>query len=262
MTLKQRLQLPGIDERRADLLPVGGWVLTTAAATLDVEELVHSEWGFREGAVLDALGIRQDTAPSFTDLRRRSVDRLVRMWGEDPRYLDLVAAVAETLFDGTRELHGLGVREREWLGHAARLHTIGSRISPARLHKHGAYLVEHGGLRGFSPEEIAILASVVRFQRGKDPRPVYAPYSGLPAGIKRTCVVLVGIFRIAHAIARGPEDEGLVVTTKLREKGPRIRVAGSSNPEAVLVEAAEASGLLERTLEAAIAVETTVSGTS
>jgi exopolyphosphatase/guanosine-5'-triphosphate,3'-diphosphate pyrophosphatase len=255
LTLAERLRLSGIDERRAELLPVGGWVLTTVAAALGVSSLIHSEWGLREGAVLDAVGLADLPPPPPAELRRRSVGRLVRAWGEDPAHVGRVARIAAELFDQTGELHGLGGREREWLEHAAWLHEIGTAISPARFHKHGAYLVEHGGLRGFSPTEVAAIASIVRFQRGKDPRPVYPPFAGLPDEGREACIALTGILRIAHAIARGPEGDALDVSVRPRGDRLRIRVEGSANPDAAVAEARRLVGLLERSLGRTVEIE-------
>lgn len=259
LTLEERLRLPGIDERRAELLPAGGWILTTAAAAFGATELVHSEWGLREGIVLDALGLADAPTPEPAELRRRSVDRLVRAWGEDPGHVGTVARIAVRLFDGTAGLHGLGERERELLEHAARLHEIGTGISPARYHKHGAYLIENAGLRGFSPGEIAVIASIVRFQRGKDPRPAYPPFSGLRERTRQAAVVLTGILRIGHAIARGLEGEDLDVVVKLRDAGIRIRVTGAADPEAAVVDARAAVALLERSLGRAVEVDAVAS---
>jgi exopolyphosphatase/guanosine-5'-triphosphate,3'-diphosphate pyrophosphatase len=248
LSLAERLRVPGVDERRAGLLPAGGWILTSAAAELGAKRLVHSEWGLREGAVLDALGLADRPTPTPAELRRRSVDRLVRAWGEDRGHVDVVARIARRLFDDAAELHGLGVPERELLEHAARLHEIGARISPARLHKHGAYLVENAGLRGFTPDEIAMIASVVRFHRGKDPRPVYPPFAALSDPERETVVLLVGVLRIAHAIGRGPEGDRLEIATGLPDGVVRVLVSGSGNPDAAVAEARSAAALLGRTL--------------
>jgi exopolyphosphatase/guanosine-5'-triphosphate,3'-diphosphate pyrophosphatase len=255
MSLAERLRLRGIDERRAELLPAGGWILTSAASVLAANELVHSEWGLREGVVLDALGLAGVPGPASVELRRRSVDRLVRAWGEDPTHVGLVARVCTQLFDALAPLHGLGRPEREWLEHAARLHEIGTAISPARYHKHGAYLVENAGLRGFAPEDVASIASIVRFQRGKDPRPVYPPFAELPEAARRACVALTGILRVAHAVARGPEGAGLDVSVRIRDGGVRLLVAGAANPEAAVWEARQAAALLETALGRPVTVD-------
>jgi exopolyphosphatase/guanosine-5'-triphosphate,3'-diphosphate pyrophosphatase len=249
LTLAERLRLPGIDERRAELLPAGGWILTAAAGALGAGELIHSEWGLREGAILDALGLADRPAPAPPELRRRSVQRLVRAWGEDPAHVGLVARVSTRLFEGTRKLHGLGADERELLDHAAWLHEIGTAISPARFHKHGAYLVEHAGLRGFTPQEVASMASIVRFQRGKDPRPVYPPFAALSEHERDACIALTGILRVAHAIARGPEHDDLDVSVGTRDGKVRIRVERSVNPEAAVAEARLSAALFERALD-------------
>jgi exopolyphosphatase/guanosine-5'-triphosphate,3'-diphosphate pyrophosphatase len=248
LTLAERLRLAGIDERRAELLPAGGLILVAAASALGASELVHSEWGLREGVVLNALGLANRPPPAPAELRRRSVDRLVRGWGEDPTHVGLVGRIAERIFDGLAAVHGLGDREREWLRHAASLHEIGTAISPARFHKHGAYLVENAGLRGFSPEEVAAVASLVRFQRGKDPRPVFPPFAELPEPIREACVVLTGILRVGHAIARGPEGDALDVEVVVDDGVARLGVAGSANPDVVVDDARLASALLASSL--------------
>ncbi|HEU4831340.1 MAG TPA: Ppx/GppA phosphatase family protein [Actinomycetota bacterium] len=254
LSLADRLRVPGVDERRAGLLPAGGWILTSAAAELGAKRLVHSEWGLREGAVLDALGLADQPTPTPDELRRRSVDRLVRAWGEDRRHVDVVARIAQRLFDDTAGLHGLWVLERELLGHAARLHEIGARISPARLHKHGAYLVENAGLRGFTPDEIAMIACLVRFHRGKDPRPVYPLFAALSDADREIVVMLVGLLRIAHAIGRGPEGDRLEVVTGPRDGVVQVVISGSDNPDAAVAEARSAAALLGRTLGARIEI--------
>ena len=248
LTLAQRLRLPGIDERRAELLPAGGWILTAAARVLGAQELIHSEWGLREGIVLDRLGLADLPAPTPADLRRRSVERLVAGWSVDVRHPALVGRLAGELLDGLAELHDLNARDRELLVHAALLHEIGNAISPGRYHKHGAYLVENGGLRGFGPDEIAVIASIVRFQRGKEPRDVYAPFRDLPAARRDATVLLTGILRLTHAIGRGDEPETIGTEVEVRPKTIRIGVVGSNHPDAVIEEALAAAPLLERSL--------------
>jgi exopolyphosphatase/guanosine-5'-triphosphate,3'-diphosphate pyrophosphatase len=55
LDLRERLALPGMPPRRAPMLPIGAAILETFAVTLGVDHFVVSEWGLREGALLDAI---------------------------------------------------------------------------------------------------------------------------------------------------------------------------------------------------------------
>src|SRR4029079_13902466 len=135
----------------------------TALGVFGADGAVHSEWGLREGVILEEIGAPAPVSPG--DDREPAVTRLARRWGAAGEHPGTVRAHALELFDETEELHGLEDHERELLAYAARLHDIGERISPDKSHRHGAYLVEHGGLRGFSPQEVAMMASMIRFHR-------------------------------------------------------------------------------------------------
>jgi exopolyphosphatase/guanosine-5'-triphosphate,3'-diphosphate pyrophosphatase len=56
-TLEERLAMPGLSRSRADLLPVGAIILHEATLRLGVEGLTVSDWGLREGVILEALGL-------------------------------------------------------------------------------------------------------------------------------------------------------------------------------------------------------------
>lgn len=55
MSLTQRLSMPGMNRRRAEVVPAGATILAATATVLGIERYVVSEWGLREGAVIDAL---------------------------------------------------------------------------------------------------------------------------------------------------------------------------------------------------------------
>jgi exopolyphosphatase/guanosine-5'-triphosphate,3'-diphosphate pyrophosphatase len=52
-----RLRMPGMRRRRVDLLPVGALVLSTLADALELEGYTLTDWGLREGVLLEAVGI-------------------------------------------------------------------------------------------------------------------------------------------------------------------------------------------------------------
>jgi len=59
LDLRQRLALPGMPPRRAPMLPIGAAILEAFAVELGVDHFVVSEWGLREGALLDAVARRR-----------------------------------------------------------------------------------------------------------------------------------------------------------------------------------------------------------
>ena len=164
MALKtsERRRLPGLEEqRRAELLPAGSTLLVTILELFDLDGLITSDWALREGIVLDA--VRSHDPSDWSDdpraLRRASVTGLARRCNSDVAHTAQVARLAKLLFDQTEELHGLDDRDREMLEFAALLHDIGQHVSRKGHHRHAAYLVENGELRGFDPSEVAFLAA-------------------------------------------------------------------------------------------------------
>jgi exopolyphosphatase/guanosine-5'-triphosphate,3'-diphosphate pyrophosphatase len=55
----ERMELPGLTLKRADLLPAGGIVLLATMEAFALEQLELCDWGLREGALIDVLGPRQ-----------------------------------------------------------------------------------------------------------------------------------------------------------------------------------------------------------
>ena len=106
------------------------------------------------------------------------------------------------MFDQTRGIHGLTDREREWLEYAALMHDLGAHISYARHHRHSYYLIKNGDLRGFTPEEVEIVANVARYHRRGHPRKAHVGFASLAKSGRVTVRVLAGILRIADALDR------------------------------------------------------------
>ncbi len=52
----ERLRMPGIRRARADLLPTGSLVLSTAAELLGLDGYTVTDWGLRQGVLLEAIG--------------------------------------------------------------------------------------------------------------------------------------------------------------------------------------------------------------
>jgi exopolyphosphatase/guanosine-5'-triphosphate,3'-diphosphate pyrophosphatase len=168
----ERRRMEGLEPRRVDLVVAGSMFLATAMEVFDFDEMTISEWSLREGILLDVIG-HHDPADWTDDpraIRRASVQGLARRCSFPEDHSRQVARLALDLFDQTEELHGLDAHDRELLEYAALLHDIGEHVAHDGHHRHAAYLIRHGQLRGFAPEEVALLAALARWHRRGDPR--------------------------------------------------------------------------------------------
>ena len=80
--------------------------------------------------------------------------------------------------------------------------TSASTSSNAGHHRHAAYLVRNGQLRGFAPDEIELLAAMVRWHRRGDPR-VSDEFPLLDADAIARVRVLTALLRVADGLDRG-----------------------------------------------------------
>ncbi len=205
MSLKDRLAVAGLDPRRADLAAVGAVLLDTLLTDLRASEITLCDYALREGLVLDyiarnAAHIR--SAERYPDVRRRSVMELAERCGYRAAHAQQVSRLSLALFDATRRRHALGRREREWLEYAGLLHDIGIHISYEGHHKHSYYLIKHGDLRGFDPEEVEVMALVARYHRQGTPKKAHAGYAELPRDRRRAVKVLGALVRLAEGLER------------------------------------------------------------
>jgi exopolyphosphatase/guanosine-5'-triphosphate,3'-diphosphate pyrophosphatase len=205
LDLEGRLELPGLDPRRADLVVAGAVLLDTILQRLGAADLTLCDLALREGIVLDYIRRhRREIAQveRFPDVRRRSTMELAERCQYHPEHAQHVARLALSLFDQTRDAHGLTDRERELLEYAALMHDIGGLISFARHHRHSYYLIKNGDLRGFHPDEIEVMALVARYHRRGTPRRSHAEYADLRAEHRRAVRALASILRVAESLDR------------------------------------------------------------
>ncbi len=204
MNAAERASLPGVDSRRADLLPVGALLVTTIMDMVGIDELIGCEWALREGMVLDAIGHHSSAEwdPDPKAIRRESVLGLCRRSGWNEEHSTKVARLAGELFDGTASLHLLAGTDRELLELGALLHDIGEHVSKDSHERHTAYLIENGRLRGFSPEEIDVLACLGRFHKRGAPKTSFEPFGRFKPADQRKVSMLVALLQIADGLDR------------------------------------------------------------
>jgi exopolyphosphatase/guanosine-5'-triphosphate,3'-diphosphate pyrophosphatase len=205
LNLEERLRIPGLDPRRADLAPAGVVLLDTILRRLGAQEISLCGYSLREGLVLDYIARHREKiarADRYPDVRRRSVMELAERCNYSPEHARQVARLALSLFDQTRGVHALTDRDREWLEYAALLHDIGMHISYDGHHKHTYYLITNGELRGFEPDEIKTIALVARYHRRATPSRKHDGYVDFGRMRRRSIRALSAILRLSESLDR------------------------------------------------------------
>src|SRR5687767_7845132 len=205
LSLEERLAVPGLDPRRADLAVAGSVLFDTIVKRLGADEFTLCDLALREGLVLDYIhrnSARIRKVERYPDVRRRSAIELAERCGYWPEHAQQVAKLALAIFDQTRSVHGLSDRERDWLEYGALLHDVGVHISYERHHRHSYYLIKNGDLRGFDPEEIEIIALIARYHRQAVPKKSHQGYGELPGPLRRSVRTLAAMVRLAEGLDR------------------------------------------------------------
>lgn len=231
LPLEERQRISGLERRRAKLIPAGSILLDIVMELFELDDFTGCEWALREGMVLDAIS-RHDLMDWVGDqslIRKKSVMALGRRYGWDALHARQVAFLATEIFDQTKELHGLSDADRELLEYGALLHDIGEYVSVEGHHKHGAYLVENSNLRGFSPEDIEVLLTLVRFHRGSSPKASFRPFGHLPESRQEQAIRMTAILRLADGLDRG--HSSVVEEIKIEVDDARVRIVLFGNDD-------------------------------
>jgi len=157
------LVLDGLEARRAKVFPGGVVIIAALFEALGLEQVDVSDSALREGVVYDLAGRLH-----HNDIRERSVSALMERFNVDATQANSVVEVVNRLITASQNLQ-LTVSLREMVYWAALLHEIGLTIAHSQFQKHGAYLIQHADLPGFSRQEQNLLGFLVLSQRRKYP---------------------------------------------------------------------------------------------
>lgn len=202
---KDRAKMLALDPQRQDQIVAGSLLVNELFDRLKLKKIRICRSALREGIVLDyaqrhlpELAIRREVP----EPRRRSVMGLARRCEWNRTHSEQVAHLTLEIFDDLKSLHGMGAMERELIEYGALLHDIGWHIGHKGHHKHSMYLVLHGGLKGFSEEEMRVIANIARYHRKSPPKAKHLDYELLSPRARRIVDVGAGILRIADGMDR------------------------------------------------------------
>jgi exopolyphosphatase/guanosine-5'-triphosphate,3'-diphosphate pyrophosphatase len=257
MKEEDRQKVPGIEERRADIIIAGGMLLETILVEAGADSITSCDWSLREGVILDYLR-KHEAEARFSDWRReadisaadsgsglhyaeeqgpveagqsdvrtKSVLSVARRYDYDEPHSRLVARFCREIFAQTRSLHDMTEQDCKLLEYAALLHDIGYHIAPNNHHRHSLYLIKNSEMPGFTGHETAIIANVARYHRGSrltgtmdgKARREHEDFKALSKKYRRQVLRLAAILRIADGLDRPHRQTIQGVSCEISEDG-------------------------------------------
>ena len=154
-----RLKLDALKPERAPVLAGGFAIMTATMSELSVARIDPVGGALRLGVLYDLFG-----RTIAQDIRGVTVERFVERYRIDRDHADRVANLAVGLY--RHAVDGADPTQAQLLEWAALLHETGMSVSHIGFHKHGAYILQHADMPGFSAGEQAHLALLVYGCRG------------------------------------------------------------------------------------------------
>ena len=156
-----KLQNFGIKADRASTFSAGFAILYAAFKVLNIEQMSYNSGALREGLLYDIVGRN-----THEDVRARTIVSLQQRYHIDVAQSERVEATVQHAFEQVAEKWKLLSDENQNLLHwAARIYELGFAISHSQYHKHGAYLLHHSDLPGFTNRIKTLLAMIIRLHR-------------------------------------------------------------------------------------------------
>ncbi len=214
------IDLPGLSDDRKPIIAGGILILEAAFETLGLTRLMVSKAAMREGVLYDMLG-----RGGVDDPRDISIDAMMQRYGVDRAQVERVEETALRLYQQVAARWQLGDDERRMLIWASRVHELGLAIAHSQYHVHGAYLLEHSDIAGFSRQEQLFLAALVRNHRRNISNKSLDALPDRLLDPARRCIALLRLAVLLHR----SHEAGSIPKLDLRLTGNTLEVALSGS---------------------------------
>jgi len=206
MNYGERFALPGMSDKRAEIILAGAVVLLESMNLLNQDKIVLCERALREGVIVDWMlshGFIQDRLRFQSEIRQRSVKKIAKKYHVPLASGERVAKFSLSIFEQTKNyLHNWTKTEKELLWVAAVLHNCGIYVNHGAHHKHSYYLIRNSEVLGYSENELEVIANIARYHRKSKPKKRHPDYIKLSEYQQLMVRQLSAILRIAVALDR------------------------------------------------------------
>ncbi len=212
----KKLDWDGLDDNRRAIFPSGVAILLSCFERLGIESMQAVDAALREGVLYELVGRFNQM-----DVRERSIYGLIHRHHIDQAQAERVRITAQKLFKPLSTSFKEAAEYDATLGWAALLHETGISVSYTQHHKHGAYIIQHSDIDGFTQQEKAVLAFLVRAHRRTFP---LADIEYLPRSWRAPVKIMAVVLRIAVLLhhRRCDDDQPRI---KLKVEGSRWQLS-------------------------------------
>jgi len=158
------IELPGFKPQRQQVFIAGVAILKGIFDTFKIKKMDYSDGALREGALWDLIG-----RSGHEDVRQRTVSSMQERFHVDQAQANRVKSCAQMMLQQLEKDWKLPSTAQNWLLWSAELHEVGLSITHHQFQKHGAYLVQHSDMAGFTRQGQELLAVLLKGHRRKFP---------------------------------------------------------------------------------------------
>ena len=188
-----------VSEQRRPVFPGGFVILETIFEHLKIDRMDISTGALREGVAYDLSGRLHNE-----DSRFQGVKSMLNRFHTDAGQAKRVQQLALDFLDQVKSSWNLeNPVDRKLIIWSSQLHEIGISVSYSQYHHHGAYIVEHSDIEGFSRQVQRVLGLLVHNHRQKI---TLNQIDLLPVNWSKRTLRLVILLRLAIAFLRGRSD--------------------------------------------------------
>ncbi len=194
-----KMLFKSLSTNRRPVFAGGVVVLSAIFEALGIDAMHYSDGALREGLLYDQIGRQHDH-----DVRDKTVARLSKRYSVDLTHAERLEQSVAIIFESLSTTWQLDeLTDLKMLRWAARLHEVGLAIAHSQYHKHGAYLLAHSDMPGFSRQEQRALSFLVRVHRRKFPLDAFDDMMDTDSRNRLTRLAI--ILRLAVVLIRGRE---------------------------------------------------------
>ena len=188
----EEIDLPGFKPLRQQVFIAGVAILKGIFDSFKIKKMNYSDGALREGALWDLIG-----RSGHENVRQRTVKSMQKRFHVNQGQANRVKECALAMLDQVEKDWKLPSTARKWLLWAAELHEVGLSITHHQFQKHGAYLVLHSDMAGFTNQGQELLAVLLKGHRRKFP---LAGLEGLSVMVRQQARYLCLLLRLAAVL--------------------------------------------------------------